>query len=88
MINNNPYNIPEKPLKQSKVVIETAPLYPHQINRRLEEIELKGQPQSLKRSSMNICYENAFTEPIRIPCSPQHIKTFPQPPIYAFEHIK
>lgn len=38
MINNNPYMVPEKPLKHSKVSLQNTPLFPHPVNRRQEEI--------------------------------------------------
>jgi len=74
MINNNPYNIPEKPLKYSKVVIEPAPLYPHQVNRKIEELDHKFPQQILKRSMMPISpyyLENPNNELPRVPMSPQ-----------------
>lgn len=69
MINNNPYNVPEKPLKQSKITIEPVPLLPHQINRRSEEMH----PQMLKRSTLPYFIETPLKEVPRIPLSPQTV---------------
>lgn len=53
MINNNPYNMPERPLKQQrKVAVETSPLYPHQANRTQDELELKNRIFLQKRATL------------------------------------
>jgi hypothetical protein len=71
MINNNPYNVPEKPLKQSKVIFDPTPLYPHQMNRRHDDIDYKFAPHMLKRSSIPFFLESTMKEMPRIPVNTQ-----------------
>lgn len=62
MINNNPYIVPEKPLRQSKISIQPTPLFPHQINRRPEEIDNKFPPQMVKRPNPSYFIENTLND--------------------------
>lgn len=54
MINNNPYILPEKPLKQSTIFIETGPNYVIP-SRRIEDMNVKPN-HFMKRSSMGSPY--------------------------------
>ena len=77
MINNNPYIVPEKPLRQSKVTIQPTPLFPHQLNRRQEEVDHKFPMQILKRPNQTYFIENPINDfSMRIPVNnhPQFVK--------------
>lgn len=69
MITNNPYNIPERPVKQRKVMVEASPLFPHQLNRS-QEPELKHNPHNHKKPGPYFL-ESSVTEVSRLQTSPQ-----------------
>lgn len=71
MINNNPYNIPERPQKSRKIVIQPTPLYPHQANRTLDQIQPKNRNFIQKRSPNRPYFiESSFVESTRMPHTP------------------
>lgn len=74
MINNNPYIVPEKPMRQSKIVLEPTPLFPHQINRPQEDHDHKFSPHILKRSTLPYFLEGQPNDHSRVPISPQLVR--------------
>lgn len=61
MINNNPYNIPERPHRQKKVVFEASPLNPHQINRGFEDIEQNQRQYPHKKNQITFFLDSTVS---------------------------
>ena len=73
MINNNPYNIPERPQKQKRVIVESPPppLYPHQVNRTIDQHQHKNRHFLHKRATLPYFLQSSVTDLSKISHNPQ-----------------